>query len=154
MIRFAKKSDTGKVWQLRSEAILTSCVPDYSAEIASKWANSPMPQEFDKVLLKLKALVFEQDGKLLGFGFIDVETASLESLFVAPQSAGKGVGKALTIELERQAIASGLNKLSLSSSLNAQGFYQSLGYVASAPSTWIHPLGFELACVPMSKVLN
>ncbi|MCG9732083.1 GNAT family N-acetyltransferase [Shewanella sp. Isolate13] len=79
-------------------------------------------------------MVFEQDGKLLGFGFIDVETACLESLFVTPQSAGQGVGKALAIELERQALPSGLNRLSLSSSLNAQGFYQSLGYVVSEPT--------------------
>ncbi|WP_299804090.1 GNAT family N-acetyltransferase [uncultured Shewanella sp.] len=108
MIRFAQTSDTGKVWQLRTDAILSLCVPDYPIEIAEKWANSSMPQEFDKVLLKLKAIVFEQDSNLLGFGFIDVETACLESLFVAPESSGKGVGKAIATELERQAIASGL----------------------------------------------
>ncbi|GIU05716.1 MULTISPECIES: GNAT family N-acetyltransferase [unclassified Shewanella] len=153
MIRLATSKDTLAIWQIRTQAILTSCVTDYSAEIASKWAHSPMPQGFDMILLKLKALVFVQDGKLLGFGFIDVETGCLEALFVAPESHGCGVGKAIARELELQAIAAGLKSLSLSSALNALCFYQSLGYLAKSQTTWQHPLGFELACVPMSKTL-
>lgn len=154
MIRLATAKDTQEVWQIRAQAILTACVADYPAEIVNQWANSPMPEDFDKILLKFKALVFEQNDQLLGFGFIDVETASLECLFVAPQSAGKGLGKALTIALEQQAFASGLSVLSLFSSLNAQGFYQAIGYSARESTTWMHPQGFELACVAMSKKLK
>ena len=153
MIRLATAKEALAIWQIRTDAILASCIADYPAEVVSKWANSPMPQGFDKILLKLKALVFVQDGKLLGFGFIDVETGCLEALFVAPESHGCGVGKAIARELELQAIAAGLKSLSLSSALNALCFYQSLGYLAKSQTTWQHPLGFELACVPMSKTL-
>ncbi|WP_298772364.1 GNAT family N-acetyltransferase [uncultured Shewanella sp.] len=153
-IRFATHQDVERVWAIRTEAILKSCAQFYAAQKVSAWADSPMPKDFSHILVTLKAIVYEEKSKVLGFGFIDSDKQSLESVFVDPFHHGRGIGKILTLALQQQAIETGVQALSLSASLNAVPFYQSLGFIAQEPSFWLHPSGVKLECVPMSKCLR
>ncbi len=153
MIRKATKFDASAAWAIRTQAILISCSSHYSKETVSSWSSAPMPEGFADVLIQHNALVFEARKQLLGFGFVDIQQSSLEALFVTPDCAGKGYGKRIANELLSIARLAGVKRLTLSSSLNAVKFYQSLGFSVDEETLWQHPSGFDLACVSMTKQL-
>ncbi|WP_299005093.1 GNAT family N-acetyltransferase [uncultured Shewanella sp.] len=152
-IRLATHQDVDRIWAIRTQAILTSCAEFYAAQKVAVWADSPMPTDFADILVTLKAIVYEEKGQVLGFGFIDSDKQSLESVFVDPSHHGKGIGKALALALQQQAINAGITRLSLSASLNAVPFYKRLGFIEQASHFWQHPSGVKLECVPMTKAL-
>ncbi|MCG3863797.1 GNAT family N-acetyltransferase [Photobacterium sp. Ph5] len=112
-----------------------------------------MPDDFDEILFNLDAIVLEEQEYIVGFGFVDTKNGSLESIFVDPRFIGRGFGKQIANELISIAKKSGLYTLKLASSLNAIKFYESMGFVAGKKTSWKHPSGFELACIPMTKVI-
>ena len=152
-IHKAKKSDVTRIWDIRTQAILNVCATHYAADAVSAWANSPMPECFDEILLSLGAIVLEDQGDLVGFGFVDSENSTLESIFVDPRSIGRGYGKQIADELQSIAKKAGVETLKLSSSLNAVEFYKSIGFKAGKETFWEHPSGFSLGCVPMTKAI-
>ncbi len=152
-IRLAKKSDVKSIWEIRTQAIIKTCISHYAEETIDAWANSPMPEGFDNILIQLGAIVCEENGTVLGFGFIDTENKSLESLFISPAHSGEGLGKLIALELQTIARGAAVDTLTLSSSLNAVRFYESVGFTAGEAVTWRHPSGFELDSVPMYKTL-
>lgn len=153
LIRKADKCDVSRIWEIRTQAILKTCVSHYSNEVVFSWANSPMPDDFDEILLSLGAIVLEEQEYIVGFGFVDTKNGSLESIFVDPRFTGRGFGKKIANNLIHKAKKSGLYNLQLFSSLNAIKFYESMGFVAGEKTSWKHPSGFELACIPMTKVI-
>ncbi|HSI52592.1 MAG TPA: GNAT family N-acetyltransferase [Ramlibacter sp.] len=63
-------------------------------------------------------LVAEQDGKVLGYAYCQwfkprpaYRFSAEDSIYLHPDAAGKGLGKLLLAELERQAVAQGVRKL-------------------------------------------
>jgi GNAT superfamily N-acetyltransferase len=78
------------------------------------------------------ALVAERGTDILGFGFLN-RTGKLALLYVAPAARWQGVSKSLLAALEREALALGLNEISLESSLTARHFYEAQGYGSSGP---------------------
>lgn len=154
VIRLATHQDVDRIWAIRTQAILTSCAQFYASKKVTVWADSPMPKNFAHTLVTLKAIVYEEKGKVLGFGFIDSDKQSLESVFVDPFHHGKGIGKMLVLALQQQATNAGVTRLSLSASLNAVPFYKRLGFIEQVSRFWQHPSGIELECVPMSKCLS
>ncbi|WP_305465443.1 GNAT family N-acetyltransferase [Photobacterium leiognathi] len=153
LIRKADKCDVSRIWEIRTQTILKTCVSHYSNEVVFSWANSPMPDDFDEILLSLGAIVLEEHEYIVGFGFVDTKNNSLESIFVDPRFTGRGFGKKIANNLIHKAKKSGLYNLRLSSSLNAIKFYESMGFVAGEKTSWKHPSGFELAYIPMTKVI-
>lgn len=173
-IREATAHDVSAIWKIRVEAILQGCSSHYTRHEVDAWANSPMPEQFEQVLLSLGAIVaaklsdITEEGlkatslpekkreseRLLGFGFIDIEQSRLEAAFVSPSAVGMGIGALLTRALIDKAKKAGVQTLSLSSSLNAVGFYKKLGFKAIKETSWTHPHAGKLACVKMDKALH
>ncbi|PSW44954.1 GNAT family N-acetyltransferase [Photobacterium kishitanii] len=129
-LRKAKKNDVINIWNIRTQAILKVCTKSYAEDVILSWANSPMPEDFGKILLQFGAIVLEEQGDLVGFGFIDTERGSLKSLFISPQYIGRGYGKQIAEELEYIAKTAGVQTIKVSSSLNAVEFYKSIGFKA------------------------
>jgi GNAT superfamily N-acetyltransferase len=152
-MRKAKKSDVTRIWDIRTQAILKVCATHYTDDAISAWANSPMPECFDEILLSFGAIVLEDQGDLVGFGFVDAGNSALESIFVDPRSIGRGYGKQIADELQSIAKKAGVQILKLSSSLNAVEFYKSIGFKAGKETFWEHPSGCSLGCVPMTKAI-
>ena len=72
----------------------------------------------DVLAKKLPYIVAERDGELLGFAYCNwfkprpaYRFSAEDSVYLHPDAAGKGLGKALLTELARQAQASGIRKL-------------------------------------------
>ncbi len=68
------------------------------------------------------------DGTLVGWGCLNVAHGMLAAVFVAPGYTRQGVGQAVVTRLESIARAAGITNLSVNASLNAAGFYESLGF--------------------------
>ncbi|AQS37162.1 Acetyltransferase (GNAT) domain [Shewanella psychrophila] len=176
--RAVTKNDIQRIWQLRTSAILVGCASHYTKFECETWASSSMPETFTEILLSLGGIVAietldssngeqgaeclgksvsgtqaETQERVLGFGFVDAAQCRLEAVFVDAEAVGMGIGKLLAAKLEVQAKKAGVKTLSLSSSLNAAGFYQNLGYIAGDETQWRHPSGIDLMCIPMTKSL-
>lgn len=77
------------------------------------------------------AIVAEVDGKVAGFAIVlstgDGES-ELDGLFVEPEMAGRGVGKALVEDARRHAQMSGAVLLKVIAALEVEGFYRRRGF--------------------------
>ena len=112
-----------------------------------------MPDGFVAAIGECVFVVAETVDAVLGFAFMTLTTSTIEGIFVAPLNHRRGVGAALLVELERRARESGLKRLCLNSTLNAEPFYRSSGYRVVERTTWMHPNGFYLPSISMEKVL-
>ncbi len=74
--------------------------------------------------------VAEDETQLLGFVCSDRDDARIWALFIAPESEGKGIGKALLQQAVDWLHAGGCSKLQLSTEpgTRAEGFYRHLGW--------------------------
>ena len=143
-IRKATPADREAIWQVRTAAIRGLCKSHYGEELVEAWARVPPPGDFVEVIRERDFLVAECSDEIVGFGFINRQSAQLEAILVAPDFARRGIGTALLAALEAMARQAGLSRLTLSSSLNAVGFYNAAGYRAIEETTWHHPAGFSL----------
>jgi GNAT superfamily N-acetyltransferase len=70
---------------------------------------------------------------LSGFAVLDVAGGSVWALFVAPETEGKGIGRALHARLVEGAVGHGLTRLSLSTApgTRAERFYTEAGWISA-----------------------
>lgn len=151
--RKATPADRDAIWQVRSASIRGLCTNHYGEQVTELWASAPAPDDFAAVICGREFIVAEHESIIVGFGFLNQDTGELEALFVAPQSARRGVGTAILTSLEAIARQAGLQHITLSASLNSLRFYESAGYRAVQETAWQHPAGFILPCVAMAKDL-
>jgi GNAT superfamily N-acetyltransferase len=92
------------------------------------------------------AWVAERGGRVVGFAGIDLSSANVWALFVAPDAEGSGVGRALHEQMLGWGRSKGLPRLSLqtSSGTRAERFYTAAGW-KYAGTTTDGELRFEFA---------
>jgi len=73
----------------------------------------------------------------------EVDCAWPRYVFVAPEAGGLGVGRQLMTAVEQSAREAGRTRFQLWASLNAVGFYETLGYRKIKPARW--PIGSAAA---------
>jgi putative acetyltransferase len=138
-------------------AIREIAAADYPAVVIEAWAPLPVTEDDVERLLVNRdgevRLVAELGGRIVGLGAIVPQNAELRACYVAPGAARTGVGTAIVREIERIARQHRLAFLELDSSLTAEPFYRSLGYVALGRI--VHRLGSgqPMASVKMRKNL-
>lgn len=77
------------------------------------------------------AVVAETDGKVAGFAIVlpvAEEESELDGLFVEPEMAGQGIGRALVDEARRCARMSGATVLKVVAALEVEDFYRRCGF--------------------------
>jgi predicted N-acetyltransferase YhbS len=79
--------------------------------------------------------------------------ATVRSVFVAPEFARQGIGRAIMARTEADAAAAGIFQLHVSVMLSAEAFYRALGYQGDARSHIELADGTKLDCVLMRKFL-
>lgn len=75
------------------------------------------------------------EGDVAGFASLDVAAGEVTAVYVSPTYAGEGVGTRLLKHVEASAREHGLDALSVTSSLNAVGFYEHHGYAVVGDAT-------------------
>jgi putative acetyltransferase len=131
--RLAMRKDTSRLHDIRRRSILELAPPTMPAAEARAWAAQLTPVRMEQKLRELEVWVAELDGGAVGWGAIRGDL--LESLYVAPESAGQGVGAGLLDLLEGLMRERGFPSVRLEASLNARGFYLRRGYRAAGPQT-------------------
>ena len=128
--RQAEPVDAEAVLEIKQIAIETAGEP-YSNEQRAAWrpTEEALPV-FTQAMEseQFVVLLVETDDGPAGYGVLNIDEARIDAVFVAPGHAGQGLGSSLVRQLETRAQMMGLADLTVVSSLNAQGFYESLGY--------------------------
>ncbi len=139
------------------EAAIREFGPDaYPEEAVAAWASYPEPGVYDLDDPDDAFVVAAVDGEceppggVAGFAELLVPDAEVSKMYVHPDSARRGVGRALVEWAVAAARERGLDALTLEASLNAAGFYERVGFepVDSHEKTLSH----EGETVPMRVV--
>ena len=139
-----------------NSAIKGLAVSHYSADAIAGWIvpiTEAMVAELKLNREREIRLIAEIDGVPAGIGALVAEREELRACYVTPAAARRGCGRALVRELERLAHTHGLKRLGLAASLNAEPFYQALGYSVRERSDVVLPNGHRMAAVWMEKLL-
>ncbi len=80
--------------------------------------------------------------------------AEIKAVYVHPDAVSAGVGKAILAFLETRGRDSGLERLRLRASLNAEAFYRGAGWRVVERGTHRTRGGVEISCVLMEKQIT
>jgi putative acetyltransferase len=156
-IRPVGVADLDAIAVLQERSIMAFGVPVYGEAKAKAWAR--LGFEFRHDLLGPGGFwVAERGDRIVGVGgwspdSLEPDVAWLRYLFVHPQTAGRGIGRRLVEEAERSAGAPRRQRLHVWSSLNAVGFYRTVGYRVRRRARWPIQCGIELDYMLMTKVV-
>lgn len=153
LIRKATRDDAKAILDIRIAAIYAQCRAFYKAETIESWTSGSLTEQFAGWVESSFHVAVEGD-RVLGSGAVDLDSGQIDAVFVRPEAMHKGIGSRLLARLEEIAVAAGLAQLVLHSTLNAVPFYRKCGYAGDGIAVYSSPRGFELDCVPMSKVLR
>ena len=138
---------------LRRASILAGCSAHYPVSQLELWTDprldgslhEPLPHHF--YFAKI-------DSVITASGMLDLPTGRIDAMFVSPSYFGRGIGRALMQHLEVIARNHGLAALSLDATLNAAGFYRSMGFRGDQRSIFHSPRDVSLECIAMTKALG
>lgn len=154
IIRKSQSADSAAVASVICRSITELCVADHrnQLDILEPWLANKTKASAEQWItstdsLCLTALADAQE--IVGFGMLSGE-GELLLLYVSPDQIGAGVGRDLLSEIERHAIATGLQKIFLDSTDSAMNFYQHHGYTRKGVC---NPRADGLRCNSMAKVL-
>ena len=127
--RPATAADLSTMWELRTRAVRASCATHYPAAVIDIWCACAAPTSLPLLVLAGGAIVAEEDGQLVGYAVINLESGEIDAAFVEPSHQGRGIALQLLQQLESLAHERRLARLFLSASLNAVPFYQRAGFI-------------------------
>jgi GNAT superfamily N-acetyltransferase len=151
--RRATQDDLREVAVVHKVSILDLCAAHYSAVELSLWTDALRPDGYAALLTGREFLVAEEEGRVLGFGVLDLGQSLINATYVSPEAVRRGIGRRLVEAMEDAARQGGVSRLHLNSTLNAVPFYERLGYVQREAAYNRLPTGAELPCVAMTKDL-
>lgn len=155
-IRDIGPDDAEAFFRVHHAAVRGIAAKDYPPEVIENWA----PRIDDAALAKFLAnpdgehrVIAETSGTAVGIGSIVVAKCELRACYVAPDAARQGVGSEIVRQLEELARQHNLPFLQLVSSITAEAFYESLGYLSLGRDQHTLSSGVPMACVKMRKEL-
>lgn len=127
-IRPARDGDVGAVSQVILCALRETNAKDYTPETIARIEKSFSPAAVQELISKRKVFVAVLGQQIVGTASLDGKV--IRSVFVAPNAQGRGIGRQLMAEVERDAREAGITALVVPSSVTAEQFYAKLGFKA------------------------
>lgn len=152
--RPATQADLSTLWELRTRAVRAGCAAHYPAAVIDIWCAAPAPTSLPLLVQAGGAVVAEEDGRIVGYAVLNLDTGELNAAFVEPSHQGRGIALQLLQQLESMACQRGLSRLFLSASLNAVPFYERAGFLSLREELYPHRCGVDLKSVFMEKLLR
>jgi GNAT superfamily N-acetyltransferase len=115
---------------IRRSAILVLAAPEMGKQSAREWADSSADERVLRAIVDHEVWVAEHDEVALGW--VEIDRARVEGLYVSPDRARAGLGAALLQHAEDRIRAAGHAAIALHSSPNAEAFYLRRGYELQA----------------------
>lgn len=151
-IKRATQADAQAAFDIRLLAIRGQCIGAYSREQMLLWTRGRAEDGYSALMDKPFYLGWV-NGEPVVTGMLDPDNHEVGALFVLPEFAGRGYGKAMLDHLENLARELAIEHVVLDSTLNAASFYRACGYVGDKQAVYHSPSGLTLACIPMTKRL-
>ena len=124
-IRSANPTDADELLAIRRDAIV-ALAAEYGRVAAERWASAAQPDRAAKAIATNRVWVTERGSKVVGW--VEVSGTTIESLYVSPAAARRGVGSSLLAHAEGQIREAGASSAYLDASPNAEAFYARRGY--------------------------
>lgn len=125
-IRPARAGDAEDVFQVTRASVEGLARSHYSAAQIAGWMGDRTPETYRADCAAGRIKVAERADRLVGY--VDAVPGELTRLFLLPEVAGQGVGKALFAVGLRQARQGHAGPVRLEATLNAAPFYASRGF--------------------------
>lgn len=137
-IRDAIASDAQAASIVLRRSIIELCQADHRNDpaILTPWLSNKTPEGFAAWLAQpSQSLVVATDGQsILAVGAV-TDTGQITLLYVSPDFRFRGVSRAMLVDLEARARASGNTHCHLTSTHTAHRFYKANGYADDTPSS-------------------
>lgn len=148
ILRQYTHSDVEGILCVFKTSIEKLCARDYSPSQISAWTKCADKEAWNAQFLSRHTTVAVADGVVVGF--CDTErNGHIDRLYVSPDYAGKGIGKALVKDAET---AVEKKTVSVEASITAKPFFEKLGYTLAERQTVIRH-GESLTNYRMSRSL-
>lgn len=130
----ARPSDAGRISQLIEHSVRRGCFADHGGDpqVLASWLGTKGAATIRAWLADeaLTVRVVRQRKALAGVG-IALRSGEICQCHVLPELCGRGLGRALMLDLEQRLRGWGLSRAMLYSTDSAAGFFRRLGYRAS-----------------------
>ena len=123
----------------------------YSDRQIDAWAHPRSLAELRAQLRARRFFIAETSVASAAYAQLDLENATLRSIYVRPEYRRRGLGRRLADTVLEAARAAGLQRLELDSSLNAVRFYEALGFARIGDVEHELRRGVAMPCVRMAR---
>jgi len=154
VVRPAHESDVDAIVRVHGESIRVLCRERYGEREIAAWIAFRPPEAYRSAFASRELFVAERRGAVIGFGQLDPRRGEIEACYVAPDAVGGGVGAALLQKMEAEARRRGHAVVHLNATLNAEPFYERMGYRRLGPARHRVADDVNLECVRMKHVLR
>lgn len=126
-IRKYKLGEEEEIWNIFFNTTHHIVGRDYTKKQVAKWApEDKNKDEWQQRLKEKQPFVAEENGQLVGFAELE-PNGHIDLFYTHHEWIGKGVGKALYLQLEKEAINANLKEIFAEVSLTALEFFKSRG---------------------------
>jgi len=125
-IRPATAADATAVFEVTRDSVAGLATTHYTAAQIAGWMGDRTPATYLEGCESGRIRVAEQDGRVVGF--VDAVPGEITRLFLLPEVARQGLGRALMQAGLQMARAGGRETLRIEATLNAVPFYAKFGF--------------------------
>jgi len=127
-IREANSDGISEILKIHRRCVREVNSQFYKKDVIQEWLGQITPQNIKEQFQNSQWYVIGIEKEIIGFCQFSIEEGSLFQINISPEWQNKGYGKLLYDFIEKQFIKNGKNKISLNATLNAENFYQKLGF--------------------------
>jgi N-acetylglutamate synthase-like GNAT family acetyltransferase len=151
--RKAKVEEAQQIIDLHCDTVRRVNSKDYTSEQIEAWLGKRKVEITQGMIRAGEYYVaVDNHGNVMGVG--NIKGNRLFGLYVSADHQGQGIGTVLLEEMEKDAASSGITTIETDSTLTAEGFYKSHGYVEVARKTLPIAKGQSLQVVSIKKEMG
>ena len=124
-IRLARPDEAELLLQIHHASVQGLCAGQYDAEQIAHWFDGRDASIYTQGIVQQRLWLACAPDPV---GFIEVDEHSIDKLFVLPQAAGLGVGKALLLHGLQALQSEGRQTVDIEATLTGVAFYQKHGF--------------------------
>jgi GNAT superfamily N-acetyltransferase len=151
IIRRATTEDAEAAFAVMIRSIREICAPfyDHDDHILSEWLGNKTPTNVRNWIDSQRSFsVVAIDSKGSAVGFAMLSGSEIVLNYVVPEVLHQGIGKRMLEALEQHALACGMDRIDVVSSIPAKAFYERNGYFSSGAPKYV---GRILGDFPLGK---
>lgn len=129
--RQATPADAETILAIKRAAIESIDSGEYTEEQLAAWRpDEDALEDFERAIESdlFTILLAEKDDEPAAYGGLNTNEERIDAIYVHPEYMGEGIAHSLVRQFEIRSKMVGLEELKIMSSLNAKGFYETLGY--------------------------